>query len=69
MSDLHALGAAELAQAFAARRLSPVEVTRAVIAQIERCEPRLNALYACDPDAALAQARARRSCTSRRVRR
>ncbi|MBI3367344.1 MAG: amidase [Burkholderiales bacterium] len=53
-----ALGAAELSAAFASGRLSPVEVTQAVIAQIERREPELCALYAYDPDAALAQARA-----------
>jgi aspartyl-tRNA(Asn)/glutamyl-tRNA(Gln) amidotransferase subunit A len=44
MSELHALSAAELAGSFAARALSPVEVARAVIAQIERCEPKLCAL-------------------------
>ena len=57
-NDLHTLGAAELASAYATRRLSPVEVTRAVIAQIERREPQLCALYAFDADAALDQARA-----------
>jgi len=58
MSELHTLGAAELAAAFASRELSPVEVARAVLAQIERRESELCALYAYDPDAALAQARA-----------
>ena len=58
MSDLHTLSAAELSQAFADRSLSPVEVTHAVIAQINRCEPQLRALYAYQPEAALAQARA-----------
>ncbi len=57
-SEIIRLGAAELSQAFARRELSPVEVTQAVISQIERCEPHLNALYAYDPEAALAQARA-----------
>ncbi|OYU28413.1 MAG: amidase [Burkholderiales bacterium PBB2] len=55
---LHLWSAAELTQAFADRQLSPVEVTQAVLAQIERCEPRLHALYALDAEAALAQARA-----------
>jgi aspartyl-tRNA(Asn)/glutamyl-tRNA(Gln) amidotransferase subunit A len=55
---LHALDAETMARGFAARTLSPVEVTRAVIAQIERCEPRLHALWAYDPEAALDQARA-----------
>ncbi len=58
MSELHALGAAELSAAYAAKTLSPVEVTQAVIAQIARREPELCALYAYDPEAALAQARA-----------
>ncbi len=58
MTQLHALGAAELSAAYAAKTLSPVEVTQAVIAQIERREPELCALYAYEPDAALAQARA-----------
>lgn len=58
MSELHTLSACELADAYAAGRLSPVEVTRAVIAQIDRREPELCALYAYDPEAALEQARA-----------
>jgi aspartyl-tRNA(Asn)/glutamyl-tRNA(Gln) amidotransferase subunit A len=58
MTTLHTLSATELAQAFAQRTLSPVEVTQAVIAQIERREPSLCALYAYQPEAALAQARA-----------
>ena len=58
MADLHQLGAAELAALYRRREASPVEVVRAVIAHIERCEPKLQALYAYDPDAALAAARA-----------
>jgi len=58
MTDLHTLSATELAAAYAARQLSPVEATQAVIAQIEAREPQLCALYAYDPGAALAQARA-----------
>ena len=58
MAHLHTLSAVALSKAFARHSLSPVEVTQAVIAQIERCEPRLNALYAYDPEAALAQASA-----------
>jgi len=58
MTDLHTLSATELAAAYAARRLSPVEVTQAVLDQIARREPQLCALYAHDPEAALAQARA-----------
>ena len=58
MADLHQLDASELAALYRARKASPVEVVRAVIAHIERCEPKLQALYAYDPDAALSQARA-----------
>jgi aspartyl-tRNA(Asn)/glutamyl-tRNA(Gln) amidotransferase subunit A len=58
MSDLHSMSASAMAEAFAARRLSPVEVTEAVIAQIARCEPQLHALYAYDPERAVEQARA-----------
>jgi Asp-tRNA(Asn)/Glu-tRNA(Gln) amidotransferase A subunit family amidase len=55
---LHAWSAAELSAAFAARRLSPVEVAQAVIDHVARWEPRLCALYAYAPEAALAAARA-----------
>lgn len=58
MAELYELGASELAAGFAAGTLSPVEATQAVIAQIERAEPVLNALYAYQPETALAQARA-----------
>jgi len=58
VADLHQLDASELAALYRARKASPVEVVRAVIAHIERCEPKLQALYAYDPDAALSQARA-----------
>ena len=58
MPDLHSLSATELCAAYASGQLSPVQATQAVIEQIARQEPRLNALYAYDPEAALAQARA-----------
>lgn len=57
MGALHDCSAAELAKAYADGSLSPVEVARAVIAHIERCEPVLAAMYAFDPEAALAMAR------------
>ncbi len=50
------LTATDLLEAFASRALSPVEVTCAVIARIEHAEPKLNALYAFNPDAALSAA-------------
>ncbi|MBE7419640.1 MAG: amidase [Ideonella sp.] len=57
MAALHQLGAAELVALYRSREASPVEAVRAVIAHIARCEPRLHALYAYDPESALAQAR------------
>ncbi|NLZ40340.1 MAG: amidase, partial [Comamonadaceae bacterium] len=58
MKALHELGARELAAHYASGALSPVEVARAVIARIERWEPRLHALWAFAPEAVLAQAQA-----------
>jgi aspartyl-tRNA(Asn)/glutamyl-tRNA(Gln) amidotransferase subunit A len=58
MKALAQLGAVELLAAYAARTLSPVEVTRAVLANIAAWEPRLCATYALDAAAALAQAEA-----------
>ena len=57
MAELHQLGAAELSALYRSRQASPVEAVQAVIAHIGRCEPTLQALYAYDPDAALAAAR------------
>ena len=58
MNALAQLGAVELLAAYAARTLSPVEVARAVLANIAAWEPRLCATYALDAAAALAQAEA-----------
>lgn len=59
MSDeLHRLTASELVLAYRRRRLSPVEVTRAVLDRISRREPELNAFVLHDPEAALRDARA-----------
>lgn len=54
----HQLSAVQLLQAYHARELSPVEVTHALLAHIERWEPHLCASYLLRPEAALAQARA-----------
>jgi aspartyl-tRNA(Asn)/glutamyl-tRNA(Gln) amidotransferase subunit A len=56
--DLADLAAVELLEAYGKRRLSPIEVMRAVLERVERCEPTLHALYALDPDAAMRAARA-----------
>lgn len=50
--------ASELLEAYARKTLSPVDVAKAVIARIEAYEPRLQALYAFDPAAALEAAQA-----------
>ena len=56
--DLCYLSATELVAAYRARSLSPVEVTRAVLARIEALNPRLNCFCLVDPDAALKAAAA-----------
>jgi aspartyl-tRNA(Asn)/glutamyl-tRNA(Gln) amidotransferase subunit A len=58
MTALHDLSATDLVAAYARRELSPVEVTTAVLAHIERWEPSLCATWAMDPEGALAMARA-----------
>lgn len=58
MTAPYDLTAVDLITAYKARTLSPVEVTDAVIARIEACEPKLKAMYAFDPDGARAQAKA-----------
>lgn len=55
---LNELDVVTLTQAYARGTLSPVEVARAVLARIEQCEPKINALYLVQADQALAQARA-----------
>jgi aspartyl-tRNA(Asn)/glutamyl-tRNA(Gln) amidotransferase subunit A len=52
------LSAAELSTAYASGELSPVQVARALLERIEAWEPRINAMYRVQRDAALAQARA-----------
>lgn len=58
MSGLHALGAGELLAAYRERRLSPLEVARALVAHVERWEPTIHATWGFDADTVLAQARA-----------
>src|SRR3954469_11078474 len=58
MSTLHWLSAAEAARAIAARELSPVELTQALLDRIERLDPKLHAFIRLDADAAMAAARA-----------
>jgi aspartyl-tRNA(Asn)/glutamyl-tRNA(Gln) amidotransferase subunit A len=58
MTQLHALPAHALIDAYRRRALSPVEVTQAVLAHIDRWEPHIRATWLLRPEAALAQARA-----------
>lgn len=58
MSDLADLTASDLSGLYRSGEASPVEVTQAVLNRIETWEPRLNALWALDAEAALAAARA-----------
>jgi aspartyl-tRNA(Asn)/glutamyl-tRNA(Gln) amidotransferase subunit A len=58
MTALHDLSACELSQAYRARRLSPVEATRAALGRIDAWEAKINAMYVVDRDGALAQAAA-----------
>ena len=53
---LHDLSAVELLAAYRSKALSPVQVTRAVLAHIHAWEPHLHATYALDADAAMTQA-------------
>jgi aspartyl-tRNA(Asn)/glutamyl-tRNA(Gln) amidotransferase subunit A len=56
MATLHDLSAAELSTAYRNRQVSPVEVTRAVLARMEAWEPKIHAMYVIDAVGALAQA-------------
>ncbi|WP_440107608.1 amidase [Acidovorax sp. BL-A-41-H1] len=58
MTALHDLPAHALLAAYRQRTLSPVEVTQAVLAHMERWEPHIRATYLLRPETALAQARA-----------
>ncbi|MEA2856509.1 MAG: aspartyl-tRNA(Asn)/glutamyl-tRNA(Gln) amidotransferase subunit [Methylobacteriaceae bacterium] len=56
--EISDLPAAELAERFADRSLSPVEALRAILAAVETWEPQLHATYAFDPEGGYAAARA-----------
>ncbi|RSN52007.1 MULTISPECIES: amidase [Actinomadura] len=58
MTDPADLTAAELVDGYRAGALSPVEAAQAVLARIERDDPRINAYCLVDPDTTLAMARA-----------
>jgi aspartyl-tRNA(Asn)/glutamyl-tRNA(Gln) amidotransferase subunit A len=58
MSELHWLSASDAVRQFASRQLSPVELVAALLARIERVDPKLHAFIRLDADAAMAAARA-----------
>jgi aspartyl-tRNA(Asn)/glutamyl-tRNA(Gln) amidotransferase subunit A len=58
MSELHWKSAAKLVKGFAKKKYSPLEVTKACLAQIERHDKTLNAMVELRADEALAAAKA-----------
>jgi aspartyl-tRNA(Asn)/glutamyl-tRNA(Gln) amidotransferase subunit A len=58
VTSLHDLSAVDLIAGFRARQFSPTEVLEDVLAHIALWEPHIKALYAFDPDAARATAKA-----------
>jgi aspartyl-tRNA(Asn)/glutamyl-tRNA(Gln) amidotransferase subunit A len=58
VSELHWLTAAEAALAIAAREVSPVELTKALIERIGRLDPKLNVFIRLDAEAAMDAAKA-----------
>jgi aspartyl-tRNA(Asn)/glutamyl-tRNA(Gln) amidotransferase subunit A len=58
MSEIAKLSAAEIAAAYRARTLSPVEAAEDALRRIERFEPRVNAFTLVDAEGALSAARA-----------
>jgi len=57
VTELPWLSASEASRAFAAKRVSPVELLSALLARIEMLDPKLNAFIRLDADAALQAAR------------
>src|SRR5437764_749519 len=56
-AELAWLGLAELGRRYRQRQLSPLEATRALLARIERLNPRLNAYLTVTAEGALEEAR------------
>ena len=57
-TDPTQMAATELAARYRQRTLSPVEVTKAVLARIEKLNPKVNAFCHLDADGAMAEAKA-----------
>ena len=64
--ELHFLEIAELSRLLAARKVSPVELTEAMLRRIERVDPALKSYALVTPELALAQARAAEQMIGRR---
>jgi hypothetical protein len=64
--ELHFLEIAELSRLLAARKVSPVELTEAMLRRIERVDPTLKSYALVTPELALAQARAAEQMIGRR---
>src|SRR5512137_2685751 len=65
--DLCWMPASELAPAIKRRKISPVEVMKAVLARIERLNPRLNAFVTLTADQAMKAARAAERAVSKKA--
>ena len=63
-TELHWLTIADAARLIESRRLSPVELTDALLARIEALDPQLNAFLLPTPEKAREQARKRPSARS-----
>jgi Asp-tRNA(Asn)/Glu-tRNA(Gln) amidotransferase A subunit family amidase len=57
VAELIGMSLAELAEAYASRKLSPLDALRAVLAHTEEVNPAINALFCVRPDEAMASAR------------
>ena len=66
-TDLHWLTIADAARLIERRRLSPVELTNALIARVEALDPQLNAFLLPTPEKARANRPERRSARSWRT--
>jgi aspartyl-tRNA(Asn)/glutamyl-tRNA(Gln) amidotransferase subunit A len=66
MDDLVWMSATEMAGAIRRRKLSPVEVMKAVLARIDRLNPKLNAFVTLTPEQAMRDARAAERAVGRK---
>jgi aspartyl-tRNA(Asn)/glutamyl-tRNA(Gln) amidotransferase subunit A len=67
MSDLAWLTLSDAAGLLRAKKLSPLEYTRTLIARVEQHDPKLNAFLRFTPDIAIEDARRAEACTGCRM--